>query len=51
MFANMKTVSMGLRVPAELRKAVKMKAIEEGVTLSEWVQAALHKALREKGNQ
>ena len=38
-------VNLNLRVPAELRKAIKLRATEDGLTLQEWVIQAIEAKL------
>ena len=39
-------VNLNLRVPAALRKRVKLRAAEDGVTVQEWVSQAIAAKLR-----
>ncbi len=38
-------MNLNIRVPAELRKAIKLRATEDGVLLQEWVIQAIEAKL------
>ena len=37
--------SLHIRIPAELRKQVKMRSVQDGVSIQEWVTEAIHAKL------
>ena len=41
--------SLHIRIPAELRKAVKLRSVEDGVSIQEWVTQAIEAKLATQG--